>query len=114
MSVDCDTRTKLYAVQLMDVAMRRACVIVNGILIPKNMDPEQKIVQRVLLDIGAIGTSFIGANWIAQHSHLILKRESLPRDTAVTLADKECGRYIVFPSLLHCLGFPIHQRSMQQ
>ena len=89
MSVDCDTRTKLYAVQLMDVAMRRASVIVNGILIPANMDPEQKVVQKVLLDTGAIGASFIGANWIAQHSHLIVERESLPVDTAVTLADKE-------------------------
>ena len=51
MSVDCDARTKLYAVQLMDVAMRRASVIVNGILIPANMDPEQKVVQKVLLGI---------------------------------------------------------------
>ena len=66
MSVDCDARMKLYAVQLMDVAMRRASVIVNGILIPKDMDLEQKIVQRVLLDTGAIGASFIGAHWLDQ------------------------------------------------
>ena len=77
MSVDCDARMKLYAVQLMDVAMRRASVIVNGILIPKDRNAEQKIVQRVLLDTVAIGASFIGAHWIEEHSHLILMREIL-------------------------------------
>ena len=60
----------------MDVAMRRASVIVNGILIPKDRNAEQKIVQRVLLAV-AIGASFIGAHWIEEHSHLILMREIL-------------------------------------
>ena len=74
-SIDCNAREKLYVAQLMDVAMRRASVIMNGVLMPKGRSSEHRAVQKALLDTGAMGASFVGASWVQEHSHLILKRE---------------------------------------
>ena len=72
------------------MAMRRASIVVNGVLIPRDKsDLEHRAVQKVLLDTGAIGASFVGASWIEANEHLVLTRKSLPAEAEVTLADKK-------------------------
>ena len=84
-----EARTQLFTAQLLDMAMRRASIVVNGVLIPKDKDNiEHRAVQKVLLDTGAIGASFVGASWIEAHEHLVLARKPLPEESEVTLADK--------------------------
>ena len=85
-----EARTQLFTAQLLDMAMRRASIVVNGVLTPRDKsDLEHRAVQKVLLDTGAIGASFVGASWIEANEHLVLTRKSLPGEAEVTLADKK-------------------------